>query len=184
MRIIGLAIAFTLAGISFAAQAADLPEVRIKAYDSRGVDTGKCLTIGDEQVFFRLTPCDPASRRQIFGFDPNGEGGPLYHTESTLAQRKIFPFGGTWPIDAACLNVLNTQRDPKNAWKVGAAVGKADCNGDAPTTWRWSAKQIIATESPGKNFCLTANSSRGPSIRLGDCSKPETLTAWDVLLAR
>jgi hypothetical protein len=29
-------------------------------------------------------------------------------------------------------------------------------------------------------FCLTANSSLGTSLRLGDCSQPATLTHWSV----
>ena len=29
-------------------------------------------------------------------------------------------------------------------------------------------------------MCLTTQTSKGPNVFIGDCTKPETLTHWDV----
>lgn len=154
------------------------PVVVIKAYDLRGVDTGKCLTAATPFDDYRLIKCDfPSSaNQQKFEFDPNGTGTWIFH----------FNWNKTGGLpEYVCMGVPGADTNAA-AWQVGAVVKPAACgvyNAQVPrnVTWRWSNKQIVAVGS-GQKLCLTAVAAKGPSLRLGDCTKPETLTAWDVLL--
>lgn len=132
-----------------------------KAYNSRGVDTGTCIS-SDAPGGYVLSSCTPHSNSsQQFTFDTNGQGGKILQ-------------------NGLCLLVLTDTNDP---WVVGRRVSKHICDastGGVAMNWRWTDQKIIATQSPNQAFCLTANSSEGPGLFLGNCNNSETLTHWGV----
>jgi hypothetical protein len=151
-----LLAAATLIAQPVSAQTAS--NVRVfKALDSKNVDTKTCLATDAPLGGYVLSPCktDPS---QHFTFE-----------------------GGTIVQNGLCLLVLT---DANDAWTVGRRVSKHPCNsntGGVSMIWQITDKKLIAAQSPHSNFCLTANSSKGPGLFLGDCSKPDTLTHWDIV---
>jgi hypothetical protein len=152
--------------------------VQIRAFDSRGMNTGKCLSTTPSNALV-LDTCFATNPFQWFAFDTNGAGGVgarlvgLVNLQGNMVVQK-------------CLGVATGSTLPNGGWSVRAPVvsAPAPCPNTAgiSMSWRWVGSQIIAMDSPGRNSCLTFVQAWGPNARLGDCSKPETLTAWDIVI--
>ena len=145
-----------------------IPAVVIEAYDSKGQNTGKCVFSNTGGYY--LEACNVKSAQQLFAFDTNGPGG-------TIHQRGV----RTNAHVDECLTVP-AQANP---WKVGIWAAQRPCHGNNYTSklWRWTnGTQIIATQSPSPQVCLTADGVKydPPRLVLGDCSKASTLTQWSV----
>lgn len=147
-----------------------VPAVMIEAYDSTGKNTGTCVFSNAGGYY--LEPCSAQSATQLFAFDPNGPGGPIY-------QRTV--------RSDAHVDECLTVPAQVNPWSPGSWVARRACNGTDYTSklWRWTnGVQIIATQSPNSATCLTADGVKylPPRLVLGDCSTPQ-LTQWNVVAA-
>ena len=172
-----------LAAAPFFASAAQaqMQTVTIRAYDSKGKDTGKCIRgVDDVSVGpggYRLADCDKKASDQKFQFDV-GAGGFL--TQSIGAS-------ATGDGLAVMMAVLNGSSD--NAWAPGVLVGRVG-NSDAnmfeaaSKRWRWIGKQIANMDEVSGKWCLTTIPGQGKDIRIDKCSNTATLTQWDVLVVK
>jgi hypothetical protein len=185
MKIAGLVSrTFAMLGVAawlFAQQAAAQTYniVQIRAYDSKGVNTGRCMTTRSDGAIV-LDTCVAFNAAQYFAFDTNGAGGAGARLVSI-----IFNFPSPMAV-GRCLGVATGSGLPNGGWSVRAPIIAVptpckDAVGSS-SLWRWTNQQIVATQSPGQQSCLTFVQAWGPTARLGDCSKPETLTHWDVLI--
>lgn len=136
---------------------------------SKGVT--KCITNPISQGGWVLQPCNKTDPLQQFSFD----------TQSGLTQGVTI----TQPTanGVKCLIVKSSSISPIAFNQI---VAKSECNQEGSSLWLWNkaTKQIILAGSPPSTktqFCLTAVETQFPPIlRLGDCSKPDTLTKWVV----
>jgi hypothetical protein len=161
----------TIIGQSVSAQNAST--VMIKALTSNGADTGTCIANPDGSLGgWVLKTCNKTDPLQQFSFDTK-----VGNTQGTTMAQKT-------AAGVKCMAVLS---EPTSTMQVNSIVAKSDCNitGSAGK-WLLNNKQFVltdATPSTKTKLCLTANSSSGNTLRLGDCSKPATLTNWEVVKA-
>ena len=155
--------------------------VMFHGYDSRGADTKKCLSLNGNgpqpratDAPFIFAACDKTDIHQRFYF--SSTGGNV----GTLGAQ-VFANGD----GLACAGVPTGAKLPNGGWTVGAALVSTGCQNVDPNmkiAWRWESNRLLAMGSPAPGYCLTFVQARGPAARLGDCSKPETLTAWDMVI--
>jgi hypothetical protein len=151
--------------------------VMVHGYDSRGVDTGKCLALNQGATLntapWIFIACNRADASQKFLFGSGSLG--------TLETQPLIGADG-----GRCVGVPTGANRPNGGWTVGAPlVATVDCintQGQAATMWRLVGSVLASLPSPQPKYCLTFVQARGPAARLGDCSKPETLTHWDVVI--
>lgn len=157
--IVVFAAVSTIFGQSVSAQAST---VTIEAATSTGANTGTCLANpGNSVGGWTLKTCNKTDPLQQFSFG------------TTISQKTA--------TGVKCVAILNGLT---STIKVNTIVAKSDCNiAGSSVKWMLNNKQLVLTDaisSTKTKFCLTANSSLGTSMRLGDCSQPATLTSWVV----
>lgn len=147
-----------------------VPGVMLKAFDSRGNDTGDCVFRGSGGYY--LETCNAGLATQLFAVGTDGNA-------NTLEQRVVANNSNAYE----CITVAAAF----DAWKIGNRAAGRPCDSNNFQSKKWTvdlrAKKIIATDSPGQAVCLTAlgpPTYMPPTLILGDCSKPETLTQWEI----
>jgi hypothetical protein len=170
--------------------------IMIKAFDSQGHDTNKCISVplpanGMVKGGYELVTCDAYDARQLFAL--KGPYTPLPPDLTPVEQYEYLSLlqdykDGEKSV-VECMTVLTSTKD---VWNVGTHVSRSPCvkskDGLQNNTWKFNIRDFHAhvvggdmvtqIAVPNGGACVTANSSLGTGLYLGQCSQPSSLTQW------
>jgi hypothetical protein len=134
---------------------------------------------------YELNTCDSSDRKQLFL-----RKGPETPLSKDFSAEKGYDYlslvQGYKEGEKSVVECMTVLTDTMNVWKVGARVARAHCSrntdGSANNTWKFKrapGKDFVTQIAvPNGDLCVTANSSLGTGLFLGQCSQPASLTQW------